>query len=192
MTCPVVLRITRQKTVINASGRAVVLRIEQRQPPILRVTTQPVVLRPEITKVILRTSPQGPPGPGGDVPYTIQAAEVIVPGNPVFLDLTTGELRLAQADAFTESQVFGIAITGAAIGFTADVKAIGKLQLADWTAIVGSATLTRGRDYYLSELTAGMLTLTVPQTSGDFVVRAGRAATTDTLEIHVHRSIRKA
>lgn len=161
-------------------------------PVVIRVTQQPVTLRTSETKVILRTSPQGPPGPGGDVPFTIQAAEAVVAGNPVYLDTTSGELRLALADAFTPSQVFGIATTAAAIGFTASVRAIGRLQLADWTAITGSVTLSRGVDYYVSAAVAGMLTTIAPQTGGEFVVRVGRAVTTDTLEIHVHRSIRKA
>jgi len=123
---------------------------------------------------------------------TIQAAEAIGIGQPVIARLSDGQLELARADAYAQAQVLGIAETAALTGFAADVRIIGEVTLADWTAVTGTISLSRGRDYYLDPTTAGRLTLTPPSAGGLFVVRVGRAALADTLDVHVHTSIRKA
>ncbi len=156
----------------------------------IRVSPQIVTLRQSDQRIILRTLPQGPPGPVGGS-FTIQAGETVAAGQPVYVSTLTAEVFLARADAVGTAHVLGLAATSAAIGFTTEVLAIGSVTLTDWTAVTGSATLTRGMDYFLSSATAGMITTTAPQSSGDWVTRVGHAVSTTTLEIHVHRPIGK-
>lgn len=149
-------------------------------------------LRVQRGQVVLRGPSQGPPGPGGDLPFVIQAFEDVAIGQPVFVRAGDGQIELAQANGLLASQVFGVVSAAALAGFAASVRTIGRVEVLDWSAITGATLLTRGADYYLHATTAGMLTTTAPQTAGQFVTRVGRAATTTVLDVHPHRSIRKA
>lgn len=136
--------------------------------------------------------PAGPPGPpGAGTQFDIQTDDAVVIGQPVYLKSPGGTLGLAQANAAGVSRVFGLAIEDQAALVSVEVATLGPVTRADWTPVIGAAALTPGAQYYLDPSTPGMLTATAPQGVGDYVTRVGVAATSDTLDIHIHRPILK-
>lgn len=61
--------------------------------------------------------------------------------------------------------------------------------LADWSAVTGSATLTRG-PYYLDATTPGMMSATAPAVAGQVVQAIGYALSTTDLDISIQPAIR--
>jgi hypothetical protein len=110
-------------------------------------------------------------------------------GQPVYIQ-GANTVDLALADAKATSGVIGLvldaSIDSSAIG---TIVTDGILTSADWTAVVGAATLTVGSVYFLSDVDAGMLTTTAPTTTGSFVTRVGTAISTTTLEVTISRPI---
>jgi len=82
----------------------------------------------------------------------------------------------------------GLATTGAAALGTETVVTEGLYTLADWTAIVGSTSLTPGAVYYLSA-TAAKLSATRPTGSGNVVQAVGRAVSATTLNLDLEEPI---
>lgn len=70
-----------------------------------------------------------------------------------------------------------------------DVQTTGMFQLADWTAIIGSTSLTARTNYYLDPTTAGKLTATAPTTVGQIVQLVGVSVSADTLDLTVEPPI---
>ena len=101
----------------------------------------------------------------------------------------SGTVDLAQADAEATKGVIGLAVDDVLIGATGNYQMEGQITLADWTAVVGSVSLTAGSFYFLDENTAGHLTANPTSTSGEYVVRVGRAVTSTTLDIEVSQPI---
>ena len=64
----------------------------------------------------------------------------------------------------------------------------GSIEISDWTAITGSATLTPNAIYYLST-TAGRLTTAPPTTVGQVVQPVGIAVSSVKLELEVEDAI---
>jgi len=112
----------------------------------------------------------------------------LLAGQPVYMK-GTGHLGLAQADASGTSTVVGLAVEDKLTGFACPYVFQNKLTLADWTAVIGAATLTIGAIYYLSASTAGMLTTTAPTAVGEYVCRVGMAISTTTLAIEIDPKI---
>lgn len=110
-------------------------------------------------------------------------ASAITIGQPVYVD-GAGSVDLADASARTTSNVVGL-VYDASIATTATGNIMmndgAVLTSADWTAVVGSTTLTAGAEYFLSE-TAGQLTTTPVTTSGGVVVLVGIAVSTTELK----------
>jgi hypothetical protein len=113
----------------------------------------------------------------------------ITVGQPVYID-GAGSVDLAQANASTTARVAGLvqdaSIASAGSG---NIQHSGVLTSADWTSVVGSATLTAGSRYYLDAATAGQLTATPPDTTGQFVAAVGLALSTTELLIEIERPI---
>lgn len=127
----------------------------------------------------------------------------LVGADPLFVPIFTGENKqgttlAAGMAAATHSS--GTGIVGAcaangtkpavgllqeavANGFAGEVQTSGPMTLADWSAIVGAATLTRG-PYYLDPTTPGKLTATAPTAVGQVVQVVGYAVGPATLEIN--------
>lgn len=119
-----------------------------------------------------------------------QSAGEIIIGQPVYI--AAGDtVDLALADAQATSGVIGLvsdaSIASGAIG---TIVTDGILTSADWTSVVGAATLTTGAVYFLSDVTAGTLTTTPTTTTGSFVTRVGTAISTTTLEVTISRPIK--
>lgn len=129
-----------------------------------------------------------PPGGGSGDTYldrhTVTANETIAVGQPVYV---TGNntVNLADADSINTSHVLGLAETAGTANGTMNVLSSGTVNQADWTSVIGSATLTPGAVYYLST-TAGQLTTTPPSGSGDAVVSCGIAVTNTKLDIEIN------
>jgi len=101
----------------------------------------------------------------------------------------SGNVDLAQADAIGTKGVVGLASAAVLATATGDYQMEGQITQSDWSAVIGSTTLTAGSFYFLDESTAGRLTDTPTTTPGEYVVRVGRALTTTTLDIEVAQPI---
>lgn len=130
-----------------------------------------------------------PPGGGGSGDtyldrHTVTANETIAIGQPVYV---TGNntVNLADADSINTSHVLGLAETAGTANGTMNVLSSGTVNQADWTSVIGSATLTPGAVYYLSTI-AGQLTTTPPSGDGNTVVSCGIAITTTKLDIEIN------
>ncbi len=101
-----------------------------------------------------------------------------------------GAVDLANALTTSTSKVVGL-VKDAAIASTASGVIItdGILDIADWTSITGTATLTAGQAYFLSDIVAGKLVTTRPVLTGSSVVYIGRAVNTTSLELSIERPI---
>ena len=120
---------------------------------------------------------------------TNQNVAAITIGQPVYIQ-GANTVDLALADAKATSGVIGLvldaSIDSSAIG---TIVTDGILTSADWTSVVGAATLTVGSVYFLSDTVAGTLTTTATTTTGSFVTRVGTAISTTTLEVTISRPI---
>jgi hypothetical protein len=96
---------------------------------------------------------------------------------------------LAQADAVGTTRAVGLAVADVSSGALGSYVTEGLITLADWTDVIGSATLTSGEYYYLSEAAAGKLVSPAPTATGEFVVAIGRALSTTILDIEISQPI---
>lgn len=121
------------------------------------------------------------------VSKTNDNAGAITIGMPVYVK-SNGNVDRAAANAAGTRRVLGLvkdnSIAAAATGF---IQTDGVLSSADWTAVVGSTTLTAGSLYYLST-TAGQLTATAPTGAGNYVCQVGIAISTTEIEITVEHN----
>ena len=121
---------------------------------------------------------------------TNQYGDAITIGQPVYI-VAADTVDLALADVQATSGVIGLvsdaSIDSSAIG---TIVTDGILTSADWTSVVGAATLTTGAVYFLSDVTVGTLTTTPTTTTGSFVTRVGTAISTTTLEVTISRPIK--
>lgn len=120
--------------------------------------------------------------------YESVADSNVVIGQPLYVK-SNGHVDLARGNASPTTGVVGLATQAALSTHVVTYDAEGKLQLADWTAITGTATLTPGAYYYLSDATAGALTAVAPTTSGSYVVCVGKAISTVILDIEISQPI---
>ena len=118
---------------------------------------------------------------GQSVTPAIVASVNVVAGQPVYVDATSGQLKLCSASAFASSSSIGLAAATTMATFAAPV-ALSSLSLSDWTAAIGAALLTKGARYFLG-VTAGTLSLAAPTTPGQSIVSVGIALSTTQLEI---------
>jgi len=122
------------------------------------------------------------------VNLTNDNAGAITIGQPVYSS-SAGGCDLAKADAASTKKVIGL-VEAASIASSASGSIItdGILSSANWTSVIGAATLTSGAVYYLSEATAGEMTATAPATG--FVVEIGVALSTTDFSLDVKRPIK--
>lgn len=115
--------------------------------------------------------------------YSGEADEGISAGQPVYGLSGLTAVGVARADTAAKSKVAGVAVADTGAGFSCSYLADGRLELSDWTSATGSASLVPSAVYYLS-LTGG-LTTTAPTTTGELVVRVGKARGTTVLDIEI-------
>lgn len=144
----------------------------------------------QIGNFVVSGDPWTPTPPPADSTGDIQEAETdstVVPGQPLYLK-QNGHVDLASAAAIGTARVAGICTKAASTGTSAEYSPDGVVDIADWTAIVGTATLTPGATYFLST-TAGRLSTTAPTESGQVVIAVGTALTTTKLAIEIQLPI---
>jgi hypothetical protein len=110
-------------------------------------------------------------------------------GQPVYVS-AAGAVDLAQANASGTAKVAGlVGAASVAAGAAGAMQYGGVVTLADWTQVIGAATLTAGAAYFLSAATAGQLTATAPDSTGQYVTRVGKALSTTELLIEIAEPI---
>ena len=110
----------------------------------------------------------------------------VVIGNVVFFD-SVGDAVKAQADVEATSLGVGFALGTIADAASGDFQTDGIMIAteAEWNAVTetGAGGLTEGAQYFVSEITAGKITVTEPSTIGEFVVQVGVALSSTKLKI---------
>jgi hypothetical protein len=127
-------------------------------------------------------------GSGGGASGSGESDATLTKGTPVYIK-GNGHIDSAKADASGTSTVVGLLMSDVLATISGDFQADGNITLADWTAVIGAATLTIGSIYYLSATSAGMLTTTAPTAVGEYVCRVGMAISTTTLAIEIDPKI---
>ncbi len=117
----------------------------------------------------------------------------IVIGMPVYSD-GNDTVDKAKADAVATVEVLGlvqdVSIGAAAAGFI-QTDGVITATTGQWDTVTGeSGGLTAGSIYYLDETTAGNLTLTAPTSTGEFVLRVGKALSTTEMEITITQPVK--
>ena len=114
-------------------------------------------------------------------------ASAITIGQPVYSS-DADTVDLADASAVGSAKPIGLVQADSiAASSTGAIQLDGVLNSSDWTAVVGSATLTSGSTYYL-DTTAGKMTSTAP-TSG-YVTEMGVAISTTEFAIDIKAPIK--
>ena len=120
-------------------------------------------------------------------------AGTITIGQAVYVD-DPGSVDLAQANASGTVEVLGLVrSTSVATGASVNVQTDGVLTAttAQWDTVTGgSSGLTAGSVYYLDPLTPGAITTTAPTTSGQYVVRIGKATSATDMEISISQPVK--
>ena len=116
-----------------------------------------------------------------------ESSDAITAGMAVYISgAATG--KKAKADAAGTKEVFALCKDASVTsGQTGNFVTAGQLAVADWTSIIGSATLTAGAIYYLSGATGGLLTATAPVAG--YIVEVGVAISTTLMQIRICRPI---
>lgn len=120
----------------------------------------------------------------------LTAAATVAALCPVYISAAS-TFNKAAANASGTTKVIGFAqdaITSAATGW---IQTDGILAgtTGEWDAVAGTTGgLSAGTDYFLSA-SAGLITATAPSTSGNYVVKVGRAISTTEMEISISDSI---
>lgn len=109
-------------------------------------------------------------------------------GQPLYLK-PNGHCDLAQANSAVVSNVCGLAISDTQPTFAAQYLSDGVIDRADWTPIIGAASLSIGSLYYLSPNSLGKLTSIAPTQPGQFVICVGVAISSQKFSIEIQPSI---
>lgn len=145
------------------------------------VTTATVIEVIEVGTV----GPAGPEGPSGPLFSTYEAenkgATTILTGQAVAIHSSGTGIVLASA-ADNSANCVGIAYEDIPAASTGLVQTDGPFTLADWSDVIGSASLAAGGTYRLA-VTAGQLTASGAFTSGQVVQLVGRAVAPQILNI---------
>jgi len=115
----------------------------------------------------------------GDRPSTKQAGEAITAGTPVYVDLTTQKVMIADVSDTAAANVYGIALTNC------DTDG-DYIVIARSGEIVAGATLVKGELYYA--LQSGGIGLFSDLVSSDEVTAVYRATSTTTARVNVEAS----
>jgi hypothetical protein len=100
---------------------------------------------------------------------------------------TVGKMKRASA-ANDAVNGIGLSVATVATDFSADVQSVGIFVMADWTAVIGTTSLTHGAEYFLS-VTPGMLNATPPSAPGQVSQLIGKAVNATTLELLIGPAI---
>lgn len=119
--------------------------------------------------------------------YELEAAEAIGGGMPVYGLSGLPQVGLARADELAKSHVRGLATMATDPGHSCRYVARGRVVMADWTSVIGSAELTPSARYYLDP--TGGLTTVPTTTGGHCLVVIGEAIDTLVLDLSIQPPI---
>jgi hypothetical protein len=115
-------------------------------------------------------------------------ASPITIGQVVYIK-TNSNIDLAQANTIATTKALGLVFDPSiAASATGNIQTDGVISSADWTAVVGAASLTPGALYFLSNSASGQMTSTAP-TSG-FRLPVGKAISATDFEISFGEIVR--
>jgi hypothetical protein len=113
-------------------------------------------------------------------------------GQVVYLK-ANGKFALAQADTLSTSEILGLVADSSILnGSIGTIQITGPLTttITNWDALTGQiGGLIPNTIYYLSPVTAGKLTTTLPTNTSDCLVRVGKAITATKLLIYPREPI---
>lgn len=109
-------------------------------------------------------------------------------GTAVYIS-AANTFKKAQGNALGTADVLGIVKDASiAAAATGNVQTDGQMSAttAQWDAATGqTGGLAPGATYYLSASTAGLLTVTAPTNSGQYVLKIGKAISTTVLDLSI-------
>jgi len=117
-------------------------------------------------------------------PLTAEVDSDVKVGHIVYLK-ANGHIDLAKADIASTTHAAGLVIEDTTANTACQYISEGQVERADWTDIAGSASLTPGATYFLSDTQAGRLMPVATNTIGRYVVRIGRAVSVTTLDVEI-------
>jgi len=128
-----------------------------------------------------------PAGSTEQVTVTNSDSVSLTPGMVVRPDPSAGGSVLrAQANSSSTARGFGVVLETIAASATGDVQTGNNVSLSTgaWDAVTGgSGGLTPGAYYYLSTATAGGITSTAPNSTGNMLLRVGLAVSATVLNL---------
>jgi len=127
---------------------------------------------------------EGYHAPSIDHTLDVLAGETVHAGAPAYI-VSNNTVNLASATGPTKSRTVGLITQAASVTEATIVQTDGSVTLADWTAVIGGASLTPGSVYFL-HTTDGQMSTTPPTSDGDVVVTMGVAVTTTKFDIEVN------
>lgn len=114
----------------------------------------------------------------------VLAGETVPAGAPAYI-VSSNTANLASATGLVKSRVVGLITQAASVNEATIVQTDGSVIIADWTSVIGAASLTPGSVYFL-HTTDGQMSTTPPTGDGDVVVTMGVAVTTTKFDIEVN------
>jgi hypothetical protein len=114
----------------------------------------------------------------------VLAGETVHAGAPAYI-VSNNTANLASATGLVKSRVVGLITQAASASDATIVQTDGSVALADWTSVIGTASLTPGSVYFLATAD-GQMSTTPPTSDGDVVVTMGVAVTTTKFDIEVN------
>lgn len=152
------------------------------------MATYPSVIRDITTGLIGNLQPGDNVGVVSETgQFSRIAAATLVAGNPVYASTST-QVTKGQGNALATSKIAGLAIVGITSAASGLIQANGVVVLTttQWDAVTGqTGGLTTGATYFLSLTTAGSITTSVPNTTGQYSVILGRAISTTDFELDI-------
>ena len=112
------------------------------------------------------------------------AGESVYVGAPAYI-VSNNTVNLASATGPTKSRTVGLITQAASVSDATIVQTDGSVDIANWTAVIGTASLTPGSVYFL-HTADGQMRTTPPTGDGDVVVTMGIAVTTTKFDIEVN------
>lgn len=123
--------------------------------------------------------------------FTATAAEDLQAGKLVYIT-GAGTAMHARADVFASTVAIGMVEEAVTSGNTATIRTHGSVTLVNWSAVVGSGSLSVGSLYFLSPTLAGCMTTTTPLAgSGHYIAFVGIAQSAQTFHFERGQILRR-
>lgn len=129
-------------------------------------------------------SGEGGGGGTGTPPVSAIFDSTTAKGMVVYVS-SNGHVDLALADDYSTAGVVGFCNAAVSADNVGEYVTEGPMDLDDWTAVAGTASLSPGAVYFLDEANAGMITTSAPEDGGECVTVVGRATTENSLDIEI-------